>query len=52
MKGREGDHTNAVLTAIGYNFRLILKWIRLLCPKIILMISALIEPKIKPNPGY
>ena len=52
LKGREGDHTNAVLTAVGYNFRLILKWIRRLCAKIILMISALIEPKIKPNPGY
>ena len=52
LKGREGDHTNAVLTAVGYNFRLILKWIRLPCAKIILMISALIEPKIKPNPGY
>ena len=52
LKGREGDHTNAVLTAVGYNFRLILKWIRRLCDKIILMISTLIEPKIKPNPSY
>ena len=52
LKGREGDHTNAILTAVGYNFRLILKWIRILCAKIILMISALIEPKIKPNLGY
>ena len=52
LKGREGDHTNAVLTAVGYNFRLILKWIRLLCARIILMISALIELKINPNPGY
>ena len=32
LKGRHGDQTNAVLTAIGYNFRLILKWLRkLLC---------------------
>ena len=52
LKGREGDHTNAVLTAVGYNFRLVLKWIRLLWTNIILMINALIEPKIKPNPDY
>ena len=30
LKGRHGDHANAVLAAVGYNFRLILKWIRLL----------------------
>ena len=52
LKGREGDHINAVLTAVGYNFRLILKWIRILCAKISLMISTLIEHKIKPNPSY
>lgn len=28
LKGRHGDHANAVLTAVGYNFRLILEWIR------------------------
>jgi len=31
LRGRHGDHTNAVLSAVGYNFRLILKWMRLLC---------------------
>ena len=30
LKGRHGDHANAVLTATGYNFRLILKWLRAL----------------------
>ena len=28
LKGRHGDQANAVLSAIGYNFRLILKWLR------------------------
>ena len=30
LKGRHGDHANAVLSAAGHNFRLILHWIRLL----------------------
>ena len=28
LAGRTGDHLNAVLTAIGHNFRLILRWLR------------------------
>ncbi len=35
MHGRLGDQINAVMSAVGYNFRLILKWIRLLLCKII-----------------
>ena len=35
LKGRHGDHANAVLTAVGYNFRLILKWLRLLLRQIL-----------------
>jgi IS5 family transposase len=32
LKGRDGDAANAVLTAVGYNFRRILAWLRaLLC---------------------
>lgn len=31
LKGRDGDKINAILTAAGHNYRLILKWIRLLC---------------------
>ena len=30
LKGRHGDQANATLTAAGYNFRLILTWLRLL----------------------
>jgi IS5 family transposase len=30
LKGRTGDAANAVLTAVGYNFRLVLAWLRAL----------------------
>ncbi len=29
--GSAGDAINAVLAAVGYNFRLLLKWLALLC---------------------
>ncbi len=35
LKGRRGDHANAVLTAVGYNFRLTLNWLRKLLRKIL-----------------
>ena len=35
LHGRAGDQINAVMSAVGYNLRLILKWIRLLLCKII-----------------
>jgi len=34
LKGRLGDQINAVMSAVGYNFRLILKWLRALVCKI------------------
>jgi IS5 family transposase len=30
LKGRTGDAANALLAAIGYNFRLLIAWITLL----------------------
>jgi transposase, IS5 family len=30
LKGREGDRINAILSGAGHNFRLLLKWLRLL----------------------
>jgi transposase, IS5 family len=44
LKGRNGDHINAVMSAVGYNFRLILKWLRRLFCIIITAISAAITP--------
>ena len=35
LKGRSGDHANAVLTAAGHNFRLVLKWLREFLAKLI-----------------
>ena len=40
LAGRTGDHLNAVLTAIGHNFRLILRWLRRLLRAIVTAIIA------------
>ena len=42
LKGRQGDQINAVMTAVGYNFRLILKWLKAILCKIITAILAAI----------
>jgi hypothetical protein len=31
LKGREGDAANVILTAVGYNLRLVLAWLRFCC---------------------
>jgi len=45
LKGRHGDHINAVMCAVGYNIRLILRWLRKLLRKIIVEIVAAISKK-------
>ncbi len=40
LKGRAGDAANAILTAVGHNFRLILAWLRMLLR---LVLDAIIE---------
>jgi len=45
LKGRHGDHTNAVLSAVGHNLRLILNWLRLLLSLILLAILDALVPK-------
>ena len=40
LKGRLGDQINAAMSAVGYNLRLILKWLRKLLRKIIAAICA------------
>ena len=40
LKGRLGDQINAVMSAVGYNFGLILKWLKKLLRKIIAAIWA------------
>ena len=44
LKGRLGDRINAVMSAVGYNLRLILKWLRKLLRQIIAAICAAITP--------
>ncbi len=44
LKGRQGDQINAVMSAVGYNFRLILKWLKALLCKIIAAIWAAMMP--------
>ena len=50
LKGRHGDHANAVMTAAGYNFRLILRWLRVLLRLIVaaILAGALPQPALKP----
>ena len=45
LKGRDGDQINAVMSAVGYNLRLILKWLRKLLGQIIAAIWAAISPR-------
>ena len=42
--GRNGDQINAVMSAVGYNFRLILKWLKALLCKIIAAIWRAMMP--------
>ena len=42
LKGREGDAANAILSAIGHNFRLVLAWLRILLSLILVTLSRAI----------
>ena len=44
LKGHDGDQINAVMSAVGYNLRLILKWLKKLLRKIIAAIWAAMIP--------
>jgi IS5 family transposase len=44
LKGRLGDQINAVMSAVGYNLRLILKWLRKRLGQIIAAILVAINP--------
>ena len=45
LKGRNSDHSNAVLSAVGYNFRLVLRWLRLLLRFILAAALDALSPK-------
>jgi IS5 family transposase len=37
---REGDATNAILAAVGYNFRRLIRWLRPLLRQILASVSS------------
>jgi len=45
-QGRHGDKANVILSATGYNFRLILKWLRRLFTRILAQILSRLSPEI------
>lgn len=52
LKGRDGDHANAVLSAVGYNLRLVLSWLRLLLRRITAAIRRTLGCKMAFNPAF
>ena len=50
LKGRAGDATNVILSAVGYNLRLILAWLRIILRVILLALlqTFTIRPALKP----
>jgi IS5 family transposase len=49
LVGSHGDAANAVLAAVGYNFRLLLKWLWLLCALILTRLAATNSPAMSPQ---
>ena len=52
LKDRDGDHANAVLTAVGYNLRLVLKWLRAIMCQILVPVLTAMEHKIGSQFGF
>jgi transposase, IS5 family len=51
LKGRAGDAANAILSAVGYNFRRILAWLKIFLALIWAAISLLMPVRLALNPG-
>ncbi len=49
LKGRDGDRINAILVGAGYNYRLVLKWLRLWCARIV---AAILNPQCLPATAH
>jgi IS5 family transposase len=41
---RRGDAANAVLAAVGYNFRRLIRWLRILLCQILIALTAALQP--------
>ncbi|MDE2476257.1 MAG: IS5 family transposase [Alphaproteobacteria bacterium] len=50
LKGRHGDAANAILTAVGYNFRRVLAWLRMLLRLLlsVLLANLQVQTTLKP----
>jgi hypothetical protein len=46
LKGRAGDAANAILSAIGYNFRRILAWLRIIVALFLGALSRLLPARL------
>ena len=46
LKGRDGDHINAVLATAGYNFSLLLRWFEELLRVLLLIIRRSRSPQL------
>jgi IS5 family transposase len=44
LKGRHGDAANVILSAVGYNLRLVLKWLRIFLRSIVGAILSALQP--------
>ena len=51
LKGRDGDAGNVILTAVGYNFRRILAWLRTILRKILIAILRAFMTRSALNPA-
>ena len=51
LKGRDGDAANVILTAVGYNFRRILAWLRAMLRKILIAILRAFITRSALNPA-
>lgn len=52
LKGRHGDAANAILSAVGYNLRLILAWLKILVSRILATILAAVMPLSALKPAF
>ncbi len=52
LKGRDGDAANAILTAVGYNFRRILAWLRALLRLILIALLPAFSIRSALDPAY
>ena len=51
LKGRAGDASNAILSAVGHNFRRILAWLKIFLALLLAAISGIMPVRLALNPA-